>query len=196
MFFNEFILASILVVTSLIFIQAVLTGVPPVSTSPQGCSVLLDVIPPGPSGIIYELGSGWGGLARALARQDLSSTVVALEVSLIPWAFSRLWCALSPLPNLTIERRDFYTRPLTDAVGVVCYLYPGGMKKLKPKLETELPDGAWVISNAFAVPGWKPERQVRVEGVLSNLVYFYRMPAPVSDYEPPVSSGIFFGHSP
>ncbi len=196
MLFFELILASILAAFALIFFQAILTGVPPVSTSPQARSVLLDVIPPGLGGVIYELGSGWGGLARSLARQDLSSTVVAFEVSLLPWAVSRLCCALNPLPNLIIERRDFHARSLTNAAGVVCYLYPGGMKKLKSKLETELPDGAWVISNTFAVPGWKPERRVRVDGVLSSSVYLYRMPAEVSDYEMPASSGIFFGHNP
>lgn len=196
MFSYELILVSILTALALIFFQTIITGVPPMSTSPQARSVLLDVIPPGLGGVVYELGSGWGGLARSLARQDFSSTVVACEVSLVPWAVSRLWCALNPLPNLTIERRNFFTRPLSDAAGVVCYLYPGIMKKLKSKLETELPDGAWVISNTFAVPGWKPERRVRVEGVLSSFVYLYRMPAEVSDYELPASSGIFFGHNP
>ncbi len=73
MLFNEFILASIfasiLAAIALIFFQAFLTGAPPVSTSPQARSVLLDVIAPGPGGVIYELGSGWGGLARSLARR-------------------------------------------------------------------------------------------------------------------------------
>ncbi len=196
MLINELILVSILAAVALIFFQTILCGVPPVSTSLQARSIILDVIPPSLGGVIYELGSGWGGLARSLARRDLSMTVVAFEVSLLPWAVSRLWCALSPLPNLTIERCNFYTRPLTDAAGVVCYLYSGGMKKLKSKLETELPDGAWVISNTFAVPRWKPERRILVEGLPSSAVYLYRMPAPVSDYEPPASTGVFFGHNP
>ena len=194
--FSELILVLILAAVALIFIQTVFSGTPPMSTSARARTVLLDVIPPGSGGVIYELGSGWGGLARSLARRDLSSSVVAFEVSLIPWAVSRLWLALNPVPNLTIRLRNFYNRPLTDAAGVVCYLYPGTMKKLKSKLEAELPDSAWVISNTFAMPGWKPERRVQVEGVLSSSVYLYRMPAQVSDYEPPPSSGIYFGHNP
>ena len=81
---------------------------------------------------------------------------------------------LSPLPNLQLRRIDFREVPLRDADAVVCYLCPSLMVELAPKMRTDLPLGAQVISLAFALPRWKPETETHLEDLLSTCIYGYR----------------------
>lgn len=169
-----------LVAVGLVFTVAYtfVTGISPVPTNRRVRATLLAALPARVEGTIFELGSGWGTLAFPLARRYPGFPVEAYELSPVPWAFSRLRAFLTPYPNLTIHRRNFHRASLSAAALVVCYLYPGGMDRLRPQLEAELPDGALVVSNFFAVPGWKPLRVHRADDLESNPVYVYRMPAP------------------
>jgi hypothetical protein len=56
-----------------------------------------------------------------------------------------------------------------------CYLYPGGMQKLKPKLERELSPGTLVISNTFSIPGWVPAEVFHGEDFFHSPVYVYKV---------------------
>lgn len=156
-----------------------LTGISPVPTNRRVRTTLLAALPDRLEGRIFELGSGWGTLAFPLARRYPDCPVEAYELSPAPWAFSRLRALLTPAPNLTIRRSDFHRASLTRAALVVCYLYPGGMSRLRPKLEAELPAGALVVSNFFAVPGWKPLAVHRADDLEGSPVYVYRVPVPL-----------------
>lgn len=174
------VLTGVLFAVGLILFHTLVTGVPPMPTSGGVRRALLDLleeIPHDPQGVIYELGSGWGGLAFAIARRYPRATVRGVEVSILPWAASRLRLAVRPQANLTFRRCNFHDCPLNDAGLVVCYLFPGSMEKLKPKLEKELTEGALVVSNTFAMPGWRPERVARAGDIYSSPVYLYRMPS-------------------
>ncbi len=62
---------------------------------------------PRPPRRIYELGSGWGGLSRHIAREHPDISVTGIERSLIPYLFSRLMLAVRRLPNLRFRFQDF-----------------------------------------------------------------------------------------
>jgi hypothetical protein len=62
-----------------------------------------------------------------------------------------------------------------DAKLILCYLYPGGMRKLKPKLEQELRPGTLIISNTFSIPGWEPVQVLPAEDFFHSAVYVYKM---------------------
>ena len=102
-------------------------------------------------GIIYELGSGWGGLALLLAKHYPRANVIAFELSPIPYLVSRIRQFLSNRTNLTIVRGNFYDHNLSNARAVICYLFPDGMKKLAPKLNKELPEKCTIISNTYSL---------------------------------------------
>ena len=53
------------------------------------------------------------------------------------------------LRNVQFFRRNFYHASFEEASMVVCYLFPGAMKKLRPKFEEELRPGTWVITDRF-----------------------------------------------
>ena len=172
------ILAIALAVVLGLVIYALITGVAPAPTSPRVAAVMLDMIPPAIDGVIFELGSGWGTLAFPLARRLPGRTVRAVEISPLPWLFSRLRHGVDRLTNLSIRRADFRQVDLGEAALVVCYLFPAAMDGLKAKLEAELKPGAYVLSNTFAVPGWRPEAVRRADDLYATTVYLYRIAEP------------------
>ena len=169
------VLALCLVAIALILAYTLITGMPPMPTAPHVKRVLLDAVPAELDGTIFEFGSGWGTLAFPLARRHPGCRVVAIELSPLPWLVSRLWQALQPLPNLSFRRADFFKVPLDGAALVVCYVQTDCMTKLRAKFEAELPPGAHVLSNTFAVPGWTPDAMHQTKDMYATKVYLYRV---------------------
>lgn len=123
---------------------------------------------------MVEAGSGWGSLALPLARANPDRQVIALENSPLPFAVSSLRRSLGVASNLRLERRDLYTFDYKEADLVVCYLYPGAMKRLSDQLRHELKPGAWIISIGFALPHWQPELQHTCHDVYRTKLYLYQ----------------------
>lgn len=152
-----------------------LTGTPPLPTMPAVKQVMLAALPDRLEGPVYDLGSGWGGMAFALARRYPGCRVTGFEVSPLPWAFSRLRLLLQPVPNLYFRHGNFHKVLLADAVLVVCYLAPGAMDKLKQKLEAELKRDTLVLCNFFRMPGWRPASEYMATDMHATPVYLYRI---------------------
>lgn len=168
------ILILALAAVASVFVPTLLTGASPLPTSGPVSDAMLELLPDRIEGPIYELGSGWGGLARALARRYPGAPVRGFEVSVLPWAWSRLWRLLGGPANLTVALANFHGADLSDAALVVCYLPGPAMEKLRPKLEAELPEGALVLSNTFALAGWRAAREKTVPDIHQSRVYLYR----------------------
>ena len=171
-------LAVALAVILLIAIPALAVGVAPAMTSTKVRAVMLKAVPDDIEGTIFELGSGWGGLAFALARRFPRCPVRAFEISPVPWLYSLSRQFIAPVPNLSIHLSDLHRAPLVEATLVVCYLHPRAMADLKPSFEAELRPGSLVLSNTFAVPGWRPAAVLTADDLYSTRVYLYRMSTP------------------
>jgi len=175
-------LVLVLAAFALMLGYTIRTGISPVPTTPRVAAEIFaacppeSLIPPEAGNVVYELGSGWGNLAMALAKRFPERAVVGYELSPLPWLVSRLLLRLRPRPNLALHRADFMAADLSDAALVVCYLYPGAMRRLREKLERELPADALVVSNAFLVPGWQPNSVRHAADQYETAVYLYRMP--------------------
>ncbi|NQW10426.1 MAG: class I SAM-dependent methyltransferase [Alphaproteobacteria bacterium] len=167
------ILIALLLGGGLILGYAIRTGVPPMPTGPTVRRAMFDFLPERVDGTVYDLGSGWGGVAVALADRYPGNPVIGIELSPLPWLWSRLRLALRPRPNLIFRRGDFLTMPLGDAGAITCYLMIGAMTRLAVKLSDELEPGTVVVSHAFALPGWEPETVAIVRDVGSVWVYRY-----------------------
>ncbi len=172
------LVAVLLAGVASIVLHTLRTGISPMPTAPKVRRQLLSLVPPELEGTVLELGSGWGTLAFALADRCPRAQVVAFELSPLPYAFSRLRQRLAPRPNLRLVRADFLRAPFSGASLVVCYLFPGAMTRLAPKLLAELPPGARILSSTFALRGWKPLRTLTVDDLYRTPVYLYEVPAP------------------
>ena len=172
---------AVLVLTAiaavLIVVYSLRVGITPMPSSSAARRRILELLPGDLDGTILELGAGWGGLAVALARHCPAAHILAYELSPVPWLVARLRAAVGRRRNLTVRRRDFLRDSLAGADAVVCYLYPGAMLALAEKLPRELRPGTPVVTHAFRMPGWTPEREVAVPELWRSATYLYRSPA-------------------
>ena len=129
--------------------------------------------PAGGSGLIVEAGSGWGTLALYVARRCRGWRIVGIENSPLPLWISRLRARLDRSVKVTFLREDLYTYPYEDADLVLCYLYPGAMKRLSPILQQKLVPGTRIISVCFALPDWEPEQVITCGDLYRTKVYVY-----------------------
>lgn len=132
------------------------TGVPPYPSSPAERDAVVELLQGErlPEGIIYELGCGWGGLARRLAEAFPAHRIVAYELSpIVAW-----WAKIRTrhLPNLTVHHADYEKNALKPPVAVVCYLMIAANQRLGDKLARELPEGLPVVTVAFHFPNQQP----------------------------------------
>ena len=175
--FEAIALAAALAAVAMVGGFTLLTGVPPLPTSPVVRRTLLAMLPAEVPGPIAELGSGWGGLARALASRYPDRRVVGYELSPLPYLVARARQALRPRANLECRRADFMAADLSGFGLVVCYLLPARMAELEGKLERELAAGALVASNFFALPHWRPRETRTASDLWSSPVYLYAVPS-------------------
>ena len=64
-----------------------------------------DLMPAQFDGCVYELGSGWGQLAIHLAATYPSAQVIAIELSPLPYLFSKTLAALRGVRNVVCAER-------------------------------------------------------------------------------------------
>jgi len=175
------VLALALVMIALIVWSSVRTGSPPTPTSPSVRRAMMTVLPdrlPGKDAAsIVELGSGWGGVAFALARRYPHHSVIGYEVSFLPWAVSRLRLLVQPQTNLHFRNADFMRVDLSGVALSICYLMPVSMARLANKLSGEMPAGALVLSNTFAIPGWQPLDRRTASDLYRSPVFLYEITA-------------------
>ncbi|MDY7226596.1 class I SAM-dependent methyltransferase [Hyalangium rubrum] len=156
------------------------TGISPMPTLGKVRRQLLPLIDSELEGTVLELGAGWGTLAFAVADRCPRARVVAFELSPLPFAFCWLRQRLAPRPNLELRRQDFFRASFTGASLVVCYLFPGAMTRLAPKLLAELAPGARVLSHTFALRGWTPLRTLMVDDLYRTPIYLYAVEPPLT----------------
>jgi hypothetical protein len=157
-----------------VMIWSIKNGIVPMPTNRLQTRCILQNLPDDPGSLIFDLGSGFGTLAISLARQYPNSSVVGVESSPVPFWISRMLQMLYRYPNLSFRREDILKTSITDATAVVVFLYRGGMRNLKPKLENELKPDVWILSNTFAFPDWNPLKVVPVGDLNKTKIYVYR----------------------
>lgn len=167
------LLLLFIIVACSIVVYSLISGISPMPTSKKVREVMLDAVSDQVGGSIFELGSGWGHTALCFARKFSKSSVYAFEISPFVCFFSKIYSFIQG--NLKVYWKDFFTTSLSDASVVVCYLYPGAMKKLQNKFENELKEGTIVITNTFAIPNWVPIKIYEVDDLYRTKVYLYRI---------------------
>lgn len=165
---------SLFLIISIVY-WTVKNGISPMPSSSKARHAITTLLPE-VTGPVYELGSGWGHLLWRLSKHYTDVPIIGIENSQVPYLFSKFLFFLFPVKNLSIVRKDFLKTSLEDASLIVCYLYPGAMKKLQEKFTKELRPGTVVISNTFALTKWKPERELVLPDLYHTKIYLYRVP--------------------
>ena len=75
--------------------------------------------------------------------------------------------------KVTFRNEDLFTADISQATVVTLYLLPSLNLKLAGKLMKDLKPGTRVVSHAFDMGDWKPEKELDVDG---RKVYFWTIP--------------------
>lgn len=119
---------------------------------------------------VYELGSGWGGMAKRIARRFPKLRVVGIELSPLPYIVSKF----NMRRNLTFKRANALNVDLSGADMLALYLTRDILAQFKPKFEAELKPGTIVIASGFEIEGWQAIKKAPMKGALEKDIFVYR----------------------
>lgn len=180
--FAMFILAISTIAALSLLIYYFITGVVPMSSSRAEAAQVIALLKEAgvpEKALLYELGCGWGMLVSALARAFPEARIHGIEISPFPYWIARL--RTRHLPNVRVQRRNFFDCDLRDADAVACYLMIKPMPRLATFLDTMLPSGTPVVSLAFGFRGRQATAVRRVPGLPGEAALYF-WPAHSSTY--------------
>ena len=123
--------------------------------------------------VVYDLGSGDGRIVITAAKKGARAVGYDIDGDLVKE--SRENIRKAGMENLAeIKQQDILTVDLSPATVVTMYLLPDVNLKLKPNLLKQLKPGSRVVSHAFDMGDWKPEKTERVNG---RTIYLWTIPA-------------------
>ncbi len=117
-----------------------------------------------------DLGSGLGGVTRALATRGRRS--VGVESAPISWFISLMLAKLSGKGELL--RKNIWDFNLTEYNAVYVFLSPVPMLRVYEKFKAETKKGSILISNSFKVPGVEHIEVVILEDQRRTKLYIYK----------------------
>jgi len=129
--------------------------------------------------VLFDMGSG-DGRAVIMAAKTFGARGVGIELreDLAKKALGSIH-EHGLDDRVTIMNDDMFNVNLTSADVVYLYLTTSANEKIKPKLESDLQNGARVVSHDYEIIGWRP---VKIEtfcenpqvGYPSHTIYLYR----------------------
>ena len=105
----------------------------------------------------YDLGCGDGVMIAEMAKSG--AIAEGFEISILPYVISQIRILLLKLKNknlkIKVSFKDFWNADLSEADLVYFYLLQNTNRKLRPKFEKELKDGAKILCYAWPIEGWE-----------------------------------------
>lgn len=155
--------------------------VPYVPTPQNVVDAMLKVANVTSNDVVYDLGSGDGRLVLT-AVQQFGATGVGVEIN--PGLVQRSQASAAKLgiaTRATFLQQDLFQTDFRNASVVTLYLLPKINVQLRPKLLSDLKPGSRVVSHAFGMGDWKPDRTILVnDGGRPRSIYYWVVPANVS----------------
>ena len=160
-----------LLLTFVVFGGGIVTRVPLYLSNRSAWEALATLA--GPTCRAVDLGAGFGGPMRALARARPGGRFLSVEASPV----TALICALLALwyPRVQVRWRSIWSQPLADMDLAYAFLSPVPMAQLWQKAKAEMAPGSLLVSNTFEIPGVKPERIIPLEGRADARLFVYRL---------------------
>ena len=123
--------------------------------------------------VVYDLGSGDGRIPVTAAKK-YGAHGVGIDIDPERVAEANANVAAASVGSLVrIVEGDLFEQDLSPASVVTLYLLPTLNLKLLPKLMRELRPGTRIVSHAFDMGEWKPEKQLEVQG---RHIFFWTIP--------------------
>ena len=147
--------------------------VPYVPTPQQVVDTMLEVANVKPGDVLYDLGSGDGRIV-VTAAQRFGVRGVGIDINPERIQEAEANAKAAGVEDLTdFRQEDLFKADFGEATVVTMYLLPSVNNRLKPKLLKDLKPGTRIVSHAFDIEGWEPERVVEADG---RTIYFWVVP--------------------
>ena len=135
-----------------------------VATPPAVVDAMLELAGVTAADVVYDLGSGDGRIPIAAARNYGARAVgIDLDAELVRVA-DRNAADAGVADQVTFLNEDLFVSDVSEATVVTLYLLPSLNLRLLPKLNAELDPGTRVVSHAFDMGQYPPERTITVGG--------------------------------
>ena len=123
--------------------------------------------------LVYDLGSGDGRIVVTAAKKGAKAVGFEIDGDLVKQSRDNIRKA-GVQEQAEIRQQDILTVDLSAASVVTMYLLPDVNLQLRPNILSQLKPGSRVVSHAFDMGDWKPDRIERVEG---RTLYLWTIPA-------------------
>ena len=164
---------GVIIIFCAFFICSTIFTAPWVPSSKKDVFNILEAATIKEGDVIYDLGSGDGRIIINAAKKYPIKKAIGIEISPFFYLISWLQILLAGLGSkVKVKLANFYKVNLSDANVVICYLFPKEMKKLADKFQKELKPDTRVVSLAFPIVNWQPEKIIRPSsGFKSIFIY-------------------------
>ncbi|MCY6494025.1 SAM-dependent methyltransferase [Leptolyngbya sp. GGD] len=124
--------------------------------------------------VVYDLGSGDGRIPITAVRQFNVKRAIGVDINpqRVQEANQNAQQA-NVTDRVEFREQDLFETDFREATVVTLYLLPEVNLRLRPKLLSELKPGTRIVSHAFDMGDWKPER---VENVDGRVIYYWTVP--------------------
>ena len=131
--------------------------------------------------VVYDLGCGDGRIVIAAAR-TFGARGVGVDIDPQRIEESRANARRDGVAErVTFLQQDLFATDIREASVVSLYLLSKLNLQLRPKLLSDLRPGTRVVSHAFDMGDWRPDKELRVPGSPSaHHVYYWVIPADVA----------------
>jgi Methyltransferase domain len=127
--------------------------------------------------VLYDLGSGDGRIVITAAQKFGTRGVgIDIDPQRVKEANQNAQKA-GVTDRVRFRQQDLFTTDLSSATVVTLYLLPEINLKLRPRLLSQLKPGTRIVSHAFDMGDWKPQKVVQVGG---ETIYYWTVPRRVS----------------
>lgn len=155
-------------------------------TPPEVVDRMLAIAEVDDNDILYDLGSGDGRIAIAAVRDYGVRRAVGIDID--P---QQIQAANANARRVGVSDRvrflnqDLFQSDFSEATVVTLYLLPTLNLQLRPQLFEQLEPGTRVVSHAFDMGEWKPERteQIEVDGQTHTIYLWTIPPNPPADLQ-------------
>ena len=146
-----------------------------VPTPPDVVEAMLDVAKVGRGDVLYDLGSGDGRIPITAAQKHDVARAIGIDINperIKEADENRIKAGVGE--RVRFVNADLFESNLSDATVITLYLLPALNLKLLPKLLKEVKPGTRVVSHAFDMGSWKPEKTLNIGG---RNVFYWTIPA-------------------
>jgi 2-polyprenyl-3-methyl-5-hydroxy-6-metoxy-1,4-benzoquinol methylase len=135
---------------------------------------MLEVAKVSKNDVLYDLGSGDGRIPITAAKKFGTRGIgIDIDPERIREANANAKKA-GVSDKVTFRQQDLFTSDFSEATVVTLYLLPELNVKLRDQLFKQLKPGTRIVSHAFDMGDWKPEKTLQVDG---RTVYYWTIPA-------------------